>query len=125
MKGSSPARSMMKYRVTIERNFSVLAAKTSDTDGFGQKLGDWRELCTVPCHAWAGSSGGKHTSAGDARTVTTDMPVMIVPKGTDVATTDRVQAVRDKAGNQILPAMGIDAVLPRITHLEVRLREMS
>lgn len=119
------ARSRMKYRVTFERNFSVLAARTTDTDGFGQKLEDWRELATVACHAWAGSSGGKHTNAGDARTVTTDMPGMIVPKGTDVTTADRVQAIRDKAGNVILPAMGIDAVLPRITHLEVRLREIS
>jgi len=125
MKGSGAPRSMMKYRVTIERNFSVLAAKTSDVDGFGQKLGDWRELCTVPCHAWAGSSGGKHTSSGDARTVTTDMPGMIVPKGTDVTTQDRVQQILDKAGNVILPAMGIDAVLPRITHLEVLLRAVS
>ncbi len=125
MIGSSPQRGMMKYRVTIERNFSVLSARTTDTDGFGQKLEDWRELCTVACHAWAGSSGGKHTSAGDTRTVTTDMPGMIVPIGTDVKATDRVQQIVDRAGKQIFPAMGIDAVLPRITHLEVRLREIA
>jgi hypothetical protein len=113
------ARSRMKYRVTIERDYAT------DVDGFGQKHGDWRELCTVACHAWAGSSGGKHTSAGEARTVTSDMPGMIVPKGTDVKTTDRVQQILDRAGNVILPAMGIDAVLPRITHLEFRLREMT
>lgn len=119
MKGSSPARSLMKYRVTIERDFAI------DADGFGQKHGDWRELCTVPCHAWAGSVGGKHTSAGDARTVTTDMPGMIIPLHTDVTTEDRVQQILDRAGNSILPAMGIDAVLPRITHLEVRLRMVT
>jgi len=109
----------MKHRVTIERDFAV------DKDGFGQKHGDWRELCTVACHAWAGSSGGKHTSAGDARTVTTDMPGMIIPLHTDVTTIDRIQQILDRAGTVILPAMGIDAVLPRITHLEVSLREIS
>jgi len=123
--GSSPARGMMKHRVTFERNFSLLAAGASDVDGFGQKLEDWRELCTVSCHAWHGSSGGKHTSAGEARTVTTDMPGMIVPKGTDVRTTDRVQQIVDRAGVRLFGATGIDAVLPRDTHLEIRLREVS
>jgi hypothetical protein len=115
----------MKYRVTLERNYSLLSAKNSDTDGFGQKAGDWRELCTVSCHAWAGSSGGRHTVAGEVRTITSDMPGMIVPLHTDVTTQDRVQQIVDRAGNLIFPAMGIDAVLPRITHIEVRLRMVS
>ena len=122
MIGSSPARSMMKYRVTFERNFSVLAARPTDVDGFGQKLEDWRELCTVSCHAWAGRSGGKHTTFGDTRTVTMDLPGMIVPKGTDVTPQDRVQQVMDRAGMQVFGMMGIDAVLPRITYVEVTLR---
>jgi hypothetical protein len=123
--GSSPERGMMKMRATFERNFSLLSAGASDIDGFGQKLEDWRELCTVSCHAWHGASGGKHTSAGEARTVTTDMPGMIVPKGTDVRTTDRVQQIVDRAGARLFGAMGVDAVLPRDTHLEIRLREVS
>jgi len=108
-------------RCTIERNFQT------DADGFGQKgPGDWRELHpSLPCHCWAGASGGKHTGAGEFRTVTTDMPGMIVPKDTDVRATDRVAAVRDRLGNDLFPAMRIDAVLPRITHLELRLLEVG
>jgi hypothetical protein len=112
----------MKYRATFERNFSVLAARPTDVDGFGQKLEDWRELCTVSCHAWYGRSGGKHTTMGDTRTVTMDLPGMIVPKGTDVTAQDRVKTVTDKAGMELFGMMGIDAVLPRQTHVEVTLR---
>lgn len=113
------ARALMTMRVVLERDYEM------DADGFGQKHGDWRELSTVPCFAWAGSSGGRHTSAGDARTVTTDMPGMIVPKGTDIMTTDRVQQIIDRAGAPLFGIMGIDAVLSRKTHLEVRLREVT
>jgi len=113
-------------RCTIQRNISVQGAALTDLDGYGQKLSDWRELHSwLPCHCWAGASGGKHTGAGEARTVTSDMPGMIVPKGTDVRTTDRVAWIKDRLGNDLFPAMGIDAVLPRITHLELRLREIS
>jgi hypothetical protein len=123
--GSSPARGMMKHRVTFERNFSLLEAGDTDIDGFGQKLEDWRELATVSCHAWHGASGGKHTSVGEVRTVTADMPGMIVPLGTDVKTTDRVQKITDRAGVQLFGIMGVDAVMSRATHLEVRLSEAT
>ena len=117
----NPARGLMKMRCAIERNFQM------DADGFGQKgPGDWREQYSwLPCHCWAGASGGKRTGAGEARTVTSDMPGMIVPKETDVLTTDRIAWVKDRRGNDLFPAMGIDAVLPRVTHLELRLREIS
>jgi hypothetical protein len=125
MIGSSPARSKMKMRCAIERNFSVTDA-AEDKDGFGQKLQDWRELHpSLPCHCWAGASGGKHTGAAEFRTVTTDMPGMIIPLGTDVRATDRVAWVKDRLGNDLFPAMRIDAVMPRITHLELRLLEIG
>lgn len=125
MTGSSPARSRMTMRVTFERNFSQLPARNTDVDGFGQKLSDWSELCTVPCWAWAGASGGKSTTVGDARTITMDSPGMIVPLHTDVTTQDRVQAVFDKAGMALFGIMGIDAVKPRLTHIELTLRAVS
>lgn len=125
MIGSSPARGMMKMRATFERNASLQAAGATDLDGFGQKLQDWRELPLVPCWAWHGASSGRHTTMGEARTVTTDMPGIIVPLGTDLVETDRLRQVRDRAGNEVFGAMGIDAVLSRATHIEVRLREVG
>ena len=125
MTGSSPARGMMKYRVTFERNFSQLSARNTDVDGYGQKLEDWRELCTVSCHAWSGRSARKTVVAGDVMTVTLDMPGMIVPKGTDVTTIDRVQQVTDRAGVKVFGLMGIDAVIARRTHTELTLRAVS
>jgi hypothetical protein len=76
----------MKYRVTFERQFAIVG-----TDSFGQNQGDWRPLCTVPCHAWAARSGGRETVSGEVRTVTSMMPGMIVPLHTDVTNQDRVQ----------------------------------
>jgi hypothetical protein len=125
MKGSSAVRGAMKQRVTFERNYSVQAAGATDLDGFGQKIGDWRELCTVSCWTWMGGSGGKHTNAGDARTVTMDAPGMVVPLETDVTEGDRVQKVVDRAGVQVMGIMGIDFVAVRLTHLELRLRAVA
>jgi hypothetical protein len=125
MKGSSAVRGAMKQRVTFERNYSVQAAGATDLDGFGQKIEDWRELCTVSCWAWQGGSGGKHTSAGEARVATMDSPGMVVPLGTDVTEIDRVQKVLDRAGTQIMGIMGIDFVATRQTHIELRLRAVA
>jgi hypothetical protein len=121
MIGSSPARGLMKMRATFERNYSVQAAAASDLDGFGQKLQDWREIGTWPCHAWAGPTGGRHTTSKDYGEINTDVPGMIVPLGTDVLFTDRVQKVTDRVGRQLFGAMSIDAIMPRATHLELRL----
>jgi len=115
----------MKMRVTFERNYSVLDARPTDVDGYGQKLEDWRELCNVSCHAWAGASGGKHTTSSEVRTVTMDSPGMMVPTGTDVTSQDRVKSVRDRMGVEIFGIMGIDAVMPRQTHVEVTLRAVQ
>ena len=114
-------RGKMKQRVTFERNFSLLTAGTTDIDGFGQKLQDWRELCTVSCWAWQGATGRK-TTVGDARTVTIDSPGMVIPKGTDVTEVDRVKLVTDRAGVQLMGIMGIDSVSVRQTHMELCLR---
>ena len=112
------ARSMMKMRCTIERNLET------ERDGFGQKDADWRMIAGgVPCHCWAGRNPSVPQS--EARTVTRDAPGMILPMGTDVKATDRIGMVTDRKGKQLFPAMGIDAVLPRVTHLELRLREIS
>jgi len=121
MKGSSPARGWMKMRVTFERNYSVQAAGATDLDGFGQKLSDWREVGTWPCHVWAGPTGGRHTALRDVGEVTTDAPGMILPLGVDVVLADRVQKVTDRTGKQLFGAMSIDAIFTRATHLELRL----
>ena len=122
MKGSSPVRGAMKQRATFERNFAVLMAGATDINGFGQKVEDWRELCTVSCWAW---SSGKHIAVADVRIATVDSPGMVVPSGTDVTEADRVKVVTDRAGAQVFGMMGIDAVMTRQTHLELRLRAVS
>jgi hypothetical protein len=120
MIGSSPARGRMKYRVTFER----LHGTAQDKDSFGQPGGNWDELPTVSCHCWAARSGGNATRAGDARTITTNLPGMIVPRGTDVTPADRVQQVVDRAGMQLFGVMKIVDVNTRPTHVELTLLEI-
>ncbi len=124
MIGSSPARSMMKMRCSIERQFGTSTQVETFRDSFGQTAGGWREIAGgVPCHCWAGRNPSLAQS--DARTATKDSPGMILPLDTDVKNTDRIGIVTDKKGIQLFPAMGIDAVLPRLTHIELRLREIN
>lgn len=123
MTGSSPARGMMKMRATFERNYSLQAAGATDLDGFGQKLGDWREIGTWPCHAWAGKP---REVLRDVGLVVTDSPGMIVPLEADVLQGDRVQKVTDRAGNQFFGAMEIAGKpVRRATHIELLLGAVS
>ena len=123
MKGSSPARGLMKMRATFERNYSVQAAGDTDLDGFGQKLEDWREIGTWPCHAWAGKP---REVLRDVGFVTTDSPGMIVPLEADVLQGDRVQKVTDRAGNQLFGAMAVSGMpVRRATHIELLLEAVS
>jgi hypothetical protein len=115
------SRSLMKSRVTFERQFAL----PQDKDGFGQQTHDWRPLSTVPCLAWRSASGGRETTSDGVRTVTASMPGMIVPLHTDVTTLDRVQQITDRAGNVLFGPMGIDAVEPRSSHIELRLRNVG
>jgi hypothetical protein len=57
----------------------------------------------------------------DVGEVTMDAPGMLLPLGTEVALTDRVQKVTDRRGTQLFGAMSIDAIFARTTHLELRL----
>jgi hypothetical protein len=120
MTGSSPARGRMKYRVTFER----LWGTPQDVDSFGQPGGNWNELPTVSCWYWPGRSGGNATTAGDARTITTNLGGMIIPKGTDVTPRDRVQQVVDRAGMQLAGVMKIVDVNNRPTHMELTVLEV-
>ena len=123
MKGSSPARGMMKMRATFERNYSLQAASTTDLDGFGQKLGDWREVGTWPCHAWAGKP---REVLRDVGVVVTDAPGMIVPLEADVLQGDRVQKVTDRAGVQLFGAMAVSGKpVRRATHIELQLASVA
>jgi hypothetical protein len=114
---------MMKMRATFERNYSVQAAGDTDLDGFGQKLEDWREIGTWPCHAWAGKP---RLVLRDVGFVVTDSPGMIVPLDADVVQGDRVQKVTDRAGEQLFGAMRIAGKpVHRATHLELLLEVAS
>jgi len=111
------ARARMTMRVFLQRNYAT-------KDPYGQPgPPEWQALEPVPCFAWAGSGKAKQTVHGDVITITTDQPGMIVPSGTDIVNTDRVEAVRDRRGEDLFGEMFVDAILHRKDHLEIGLRD--
>lgn len=109
------ARASMTMRATILRDVST------SKDGYGQPSPIWQIVADgVHCRVWAGG-GGRETSYGDERTVTTDAPGMVVPLGTDIMAHDRVSSVRDRMGNELFAGLVVDSVVRRADHLAVRL----
>jgi hypothetical protein len=119
MKGSSPARSLMKMRAWVDRDVN------KERDDYNQRDPPrWQPLGPpIPCHAWMGPTGGKHTASSGDMVLVVDMPGMIVPLGTDIKEGDLVRKVVNRLGADIFATkMLVDFVAPRKTHLEARLK---
>lgn len=111
----------MTMRCTIERNASVEGA-SEDTDGFGQLKEDWVFVAYVPCWAWSGSNSRKSTT-NEYGIVSTDLPGIMFPLGTDVKEGDRISEIVNRRGVRMLPKTFVDHVDRRSTHLEATLRD--
>lgn len=105
----------MTMRATLQRD-------GARQDEYGQPgPTSWETTAHVACWAW---QGGGRRSQQVPRVVESDEPTMIVPKGTDVVSGDRVLEVYDRRGTVVFEnPLYVDAVVRRLDHLEVRLRE--
>jgi hypothetical protein len=110
----------MPDRCTIERD----ASQDAPRDPFGHPPPpEWVDhLAGVPCSVW--QAGGETTN--EPVEATTYRHLLAVPHGTDVRASDRIGTVLDAAG---LARLGrpvrIDAVVPRASHIELTLAEVS
>ena len=108
-----PARQRMVMRAFLQRN-------SASADSYGHPLpGTWGALATVACWAWVVTETVRQqeeVSMAAARYRA------ILPLGTDVTESDRVEKIEDRATTEIYGAMVIDAVIRRRTHLELRMR---
>lgn len=113
-------RSRMRYRAIIQRDNNV-------DDYYGSSgAPSWQNhLIDQPCHAYnknASSAGGTNYNS-EIVPAANYYPVMMVPLDTDIKETDRVFEIKDKRGNSIFGLMDIVAVVKRIDHIEVRMKD--
>ncbi len=113
------ARSLMTMRCTIERDRAL------GVDGFNQPAPPHWEIVgtSIHCWIWAGSTAGTRTGGIDGiLTITSKTPGAVFPLGTDIKEGDRLRDIQDRRGRATaFGMMPVDSVLPRKTHLEVRL----
>lgn len=117
-------RIALTHLVTTQRDQSI----SDDPDAWGQPADpDWQDYLTgLPCYGWTDTDN----SASDEEATVKDVRVrqdrrMLVVLGTDITELDRVGDITDQAGNVLLEGpMGVQAVLPYPTHLEVCLRRI-
>jgi hypothetical protein len=108
-------------RATVQRDASLAAP--ADPYGHAPPPSWQPHLADVPCRMWEVDA----TTAVEPVEHHNLRHRLAVPHGTDVRATDRVTSVLDAAGvERVLDApLRIDAVLPRASHLELRLSEVS
>lgn len=107
------ARSRMQHRLFLQRN-------SASADSYGHRGPPlWGVLSTTAGHVWVMQEDTHH----DAKLSKASTRYRgIVPTGTDVTESDRVEKTEDRAGTQLFSLMDIDAVIRRKDHLELRMR---
>jgi hypothetical protein len=108
-----PSRQRMTMRAFLQRN-------SASADSYGhERPGSWGALSTTPCWAWVDR---EETSHGPNASLAAARYKAIVPLGTDVTESDRVEKVEERNTDQVFGLMYIDAVITRRDHIELRMR---
>lgn len=102
-------------RANIER------AGVGAVDELGQPTSTaWAALATVPAWLW---SQNEAEIADTVKLAVVEQLRMLVPKGTDVTETDRINGVVDRRGNPVRAGiLVIESVVRRKAHLELEVR---
>ena len=109
------ARSVMTMRATLQRNHA-----REDEHGQPGPV-DWRTIKYLSCYVWQPVA---RRSQQTNRVMESDEYGMLVPRGTDIFSGDRVQEMYDRTGTLLYEQpLYVDAVRRRRDHLEVTLRE--
>lgn len=111
------ARNAMTERATVQRATTVI-------DSLGQPTPTWAaHLPSLPCRWWTKDEN----EVMDGQKVAVFSPTRIlVPIGTDILVTDRITAIKNRAGVTLVGnTLQIRAVIRRRGHKEVRLMEVS
>lgn len=108
----------MTYRAAIERD------SASGTDKFKQKVAPiFAPLATVQCWAW---STTRREQIGTEKNAVLEDLRMIVPLNTDITENDRIASIKDRRDRvKFGGPLRIEAVVRRVTHLEVVLDKVN
>ena len=113
------ARGRMVQRALVER------ATSPGTDDFGNPLpAVWAtHIAALPC--WIHGSTEREAVTEETTAVVTDLKALI-PLGSDVSESDRLNQVKDRSGNVVYAGiLGIETVLWARTHIELTLSRVS
>lgn len=113
---SAAVRSRMTQRALVERD---------------QNLGDGRyavpdfqtHIASQPCFLWT-KSGVE--SVSPERTAVVEQVKVLMPLGTDVKSTDRINGISDRQGSPVLAGfLNVMSVLPHHSHLELEVMRVK
>lgn len=110
----------LRHLCTIQRD----ANADDGVDDYGNPYSaDWQpHLEAIPCRAWTNAA---REPIDDETSVVLEDRRLTISLGTDVAETDRVLSVTDKAGNEIFDGpMDIEGVLRFTDHIELVLERI-
>jgi len=109
----------LRHRCTIERD-----ANAASLGPWGQpEAPDWQtHLEDVPCRAW--TDAAREPIDIDRTAVLVDRRILLAP-GVDVTEADRVTAVLDEHGDELMDGpMGIEGVIRRSSNVELLVRRI-
>lgn len=107
------SRSRMIHRLYIQRN-------TASVDVYGHLSPPvWTALSTVPGYVWIEKDKLSHK---DELSQVSVQYQGIVPLGTDIAKSDRIEKVENRIAVKLFDILIIDDVIRRKDHLELTLR---
>ena len=112
------SRANLTHRCTIQRD----QAEADDWGNPGPP--DWQtHLEDVRCRFWVPT--GQEDIAAGTTIAAVDDARLIVPLGTDVTTSDRIQSVTARGAELVPGPLTIRAVLPRADHIELVLKRVA
>jgi hypothetical protein len=110
------ARSTMTSRAVLQRDYAGV-------DPYGHKSpAAWRTInSNLPCRVWESSDRKIYGTL----IIEAGIPMMIVPKSTDVTIDDRFETVMDRVGTELYKNLYIESVVKRKDHKELRLKKIA
>lgn len=113
------ARSRMIQRAKVER------LSSPGTDDFGNPLPPTWSTHIASLAIWVHGSTEREAVTNETTAVVTDLRAL-VPLGSDVSESDRLNQVKDRAGNVIYDGiLGIETVLYERSHIALTLSRVS
>jgi hypothetical protein len=110
----------MSVATSMTMTAAVYRNAQTATDDYGHaKPNDWALVDNIACFLWMSSSRLTRTLEREAQV---DVPMLMVPRNSDIKVGDRVLSVVDRMGTVKLGASMVEAVSDKHSHMSVALK---